>query len=768
MFTYTQDKVSYAMKNQSNFISASNWLIYSSSLLLPLQINAAQDDTVLHTSNMEVIEVYAQKRAQRIEEVGIAVSQVKGDVLKAQHYKDSTELSVFAPNLKISQNAAEGTPPAVNIRGVGLVDYNTANTSPVAIYVDDIAVGSASNQIVNLFDIEQVDILRGPQGTLFGRNSTGGAILIRSKRPEFEQTGYLTAGLANNNASSIDAMFNTSLSDNIAMRVALNHQDYDYSTKNIFIDSPTAGMKQTNGRVSFLADYDSVQLLLKGHVEDWQGIVQPVGSIGIFANPATGELCSAQQAGSNNCFDKFGFNDASDDFYTVSVNNDSPHNSDGKGLSAHLNWQLNSKNELVSLTSYNALERQHAFNCDGSPARLCEGNLGLDTDLVTQELRLQSQFNEHFLTVGMYFADETIKQNNVNDILRDFRGALSPELTATFFYDNKIDTQNIAAFTQFDYQINQHWLITAGLRYAYDSLDYDSVAQLNVVVDPADLAGVRIPFYHVQGSQSDNGFSGQLGINYRVNEFSHAYYRFANGAKSGGYNGGFLSSPEQAELANYGQERLNAHEIGSKSFWPEQGVRFNWAAFYYDYNDQQVFMNQPSVSPQTPPVQLLENVGDSVIYGLEAELDYHVSDALKMRFAMGYIPHAEFEEFVDPLGNSLTDNRLPFTSKWNLSAGLEYYIELAGSPLTTQLQVDYQSEYYFDQNQNPYAMQNGYSVVNGNIRYQVGNVGFVLWGKNLFASEYSNLKFDLSSFLGMLEDFKGEGRRYGLDISYQF
>ena len=267
---------------------------------------------------------------------------------------------------------------------------------------------SASNQIVNLFDIEQIDILRGPQGTLFGRNSTGGAILIRSKRPEFEQSGYLSTGVANNNATSVDAMFNSAIGEDTAVRVALNHQNYDYSTNNIFADSPTAGMRQTNGRVSFLADFDTVQLLIKGHISDWDGIVQPVGSIGVIANPLTGERCSPAQAGSTNCFDNFGFNDGSDDFYTVSVNNNSPHKTDGKGISAHVNWQLDSHNELISLTSYNKLKRDHAFNCDGSPARLCEGNLGLNTDLVTQEFRLQSQLAEHFLTTGIYYADESI------------------------------------------------------------------------------------------------------------------------------------------------------------------------------------------------------------------------------------------------------------------------------------------------------------------------------------------------------------------------
>ena len=400
--------MSREMKNKGKLLNKNIWLVCLPGFLLPLQAKVVVEGKSDDQPNMEIIEVYAQKRAQKIEEVGISVSTIKGGDLKAQHVKDSTELSVFAPNLKISQNAAEGTPPAVNIRGVGLVDYNTANTSPVAMYVDEIAVGSASNQIVNLFDIEQIDILRGPQGTLFGRNSTGGAILIRSKRPEFEQSGYLSTGVANNNATSVDAMFNSAIGEDTAVRVALNHQNYDYSTNNIFADSPTAGMRQTNGRVSFLADFDTVQLLIKGHISDWDGIVQPVGSIGVIANPLTGERCSPAQAGSTNCFDNFGFNDGSDDFYTVSVNNNSPHKTDGKGISAHVNWQLDSHNELISLTSYNKLKRDHAFNCDGSPARLCEGNLGLNTDLVTQEFRLQSQLAEHFLTTGIYYADESI------------------------------------------------------------------------------------------------------------------------------------------------------------------------------------------------------------------------------------------------------------------------------------------------------------------------------------------------------------------------
>lgn len=750
------------------FLKDPKFMMLSSSSLAACVMASAVAQGAETEKDMEVISVYAQKRPQAIEDVSVAVSQVNGEILKAQHFKDSTEIGLFAPNVKITQNAAEGTPPAVSIRGVGLLDYNTANTSPVAMYIDGVAVGSANNQIVNLYDIEQLDILRGPQGTLFGRNSTGGAILIRSNRPEFDSYGSLTLGAANNNATSIDGVWNQQLSDSSAMRIAVNYQDYEYSTKNTYADSPTAGMEQKNARVSFLSEWDDVDLYLQAHIEDWDGIAQPVGSIGIVANPLTGELCSPADAGSTRCFDNFGFNDGSDDFFAVSVNNDSPHKSDGYGFIAEVNWHLNEQSTFTSLSSFNDLERSHAFNCDGSPARLCEGVLGLDTQLFSQEFRILNELADYTLTSGVYFADETIEQDNLNDILRDFRGILPTNLTATFIYDNEIKMQNLAVFSQIEVPVADKWMITAGLRYDYESLEYDSIATLNAVVDVNDLGGVLVPFYRVTDEQSDNGFTGQFAVNYRYSDASNLYYRFANGSKSGGYNGGFLSSEEQAILANYGKERLNAHEVGLKSFWPGKQLRMNWAAFYYDYNDQQVFMNQASETPQMPPVQLLENVADSTIYGLETEINYQATKQLAMLLSVGYIPHAEFEEYVDPLGNSITDNQLPFTSKWNVSAGLKYDTSLASYPLSANIIYDYQSEFYFDQNMNPYARQDGFSIVNAHLKYDVDNWSFTLWGKNLFDTEYSQLKFDLSSFLGMLEDFKGEGRRYGFDVSMQF
>ena len=238
------------------------------------------------SNDMEVIEVYATKRAQPIKQVTVTLSTIDGEQIDKEQLKDVTAIGHLIPNVKISQNAAEGTTPAINIRGVGLIDYNTSNTSPIAIYQDDVTVGAANNQLVNLFDIESIEVFRGPQGTLFGRNSTGGAILIRNKLPELNTLdGYIKVGRGNLDFGLLEGVANIPLSENIATRISVSSKEYDYSTNNLLPGSKQAGMVQTDYRVALLGQWDKFDLHFKLNGNDWNGTVNPVGSIGIFKDP---------------------------------------------------------------------------------------------------------------------------------------------------------------------------------------------------------------------------------------------------------------------------------------------------------------------------------------------------------------------------------------------------------------------------------------------------------------------------------------------------
>jgi iron complex outermembrane receptor protein len=743
----------------------------SSKKLLPtfLTLSMLPTFSVIAADSIEVIEVYAQKRKQLENQVSVNISQLNGEQITNAGLKDSTDLGLLVSGLKISQNAAEGTPPAINIRGVGLIDYNTSNTSPIAMYIDGVSVGSASNQIANLFDIEQVEVLKGPQGTLFGRNSTGGAILIRSKRPDAGEYGQLTLGLGSDGFYKSTGFYNLELDDSSAIRATYNHNRYDYTSYNVYPNSPEAGMEQNDLRLSYLGQWDEFNWYVKLNYGHWNGIAQPVGNIGIFSDPVNRVMCSAAQINAGKCVDAFGFNDGVDDFWAVSVNNDSPHHGINKGWASELTWQLNDSTSLVWLNSFNRLDRVHAFNCDGSPARLCEGQLGLKSEVLNNEVRADHELGNDHLTLGVFSLQERIYQNNHNDILRDLRGTPFGSNSANFFYDNDLITKSIALYGQYDKQLSEFILLTMGLRYSDETLDYDSVSSINVVLDPNSLEGVLLPFYHVNGKVKDNDLSGKVSLIYSMSNNHAFFYSLSNGHNSGGYNGGYLSSPEQAKFADYGPEELIANELGGKHINDAKTLKLNWSLFHYDYQNQQVFMNQPSLVAGAPPIQLLENVADSKIYGTDIEIQYKLSEPLNLSLGLSYIPHAEFEEYTDPLGNKLTNNRLPFTSELNVNGNVSYKVDFdSNASMTTSLGFDYQSDYYFDQNQNELAHQPSYTLwyLNSQISYEDYVVR--VWAKNLFDKEYSHLKFDLSSFLGMLEDFKGEGRRVGLELSYNF
>ncbi|MDF2176710.1 TonB-dependent receptor [Aliiglaciecola sp. CAU 1673] len=742
-------------------------------LYQPLTVQAADSDSV------EVIRVNAQKHQQSLDDVALSVRYLDGESLAEQNIKDTTELSGQTVNFKITQNAAEGTPPALNIRGVGSLDYNTSTTSPIGLYQDGVAPGSANGLILNLYDLESVEILRGPQGTLFGRNTTGGAILINSKRPEHDFGGYINAGVGEQNLLKFDGAVNLPVNEHIATRLAVSHRDYDYSVNNLYAPAPQADMRQTQARWSILADYDDLEVFAKVYWGQWDGIVKPVGNIGVIktpANPVTGQaavLCTPAEAGSALCTDAFGFNDGSDNFYDVAVNNNinnnSPHTSDTLGADINLRYRLDDKSELYSVTGYSELDRVHFFNSDGSPAGLAEGGQDLYSDLFSQEFRYHRQFDDAYLIAGVFYLRESLTQDNFIDLFRDFRSA--PELfsfAAQFMYDNEIDTKANAAFAHLDYELSEATTLSVGLRYSDEETRYRAIGTINVATAVGDQTGINVPGWNEPGVVSDSNWSGKVAINHIWHPSLNTYASFSRGFKSGGYNGAIITSQAEAARNDYGSESLNAFEVGGRAYWDKRNAMLQFALFNYAYQDQQVFMNQAAVNPNAPPIQLLDNVGRSRIYGAEAEMSWQLSEAFRSQLGIGYLPKAELKEFVDAGGNRIIDNRLPFTSKWNGNGFFDYVLPLSDGELQLQLNFDYQSAFYFDQNENPYARQGGYTLWNARIAYEFEDWTLALWGKNITDKEYSHLRFDLMGLLGMLQDFKGEARQLGVEVNYRF
>lgn len=735
----------------------------AASVLLVPSVLAAEPETSDVTAKehaIEVIEVYAQKRAQPKSEVSLAVSRLDGEALAQRRIADTTQLSGLAPNLFASTVAGEGTTPSFNIRGVGMFDYNTSTISPIAIYSDDVVSGGANFLSSSLFDLQQVDVLRGPQGTLFGRNTTGGAILLMSRQPEAEFGGYVSAEIAEHDTRQLTAAINVPVTEQTSARLALQHRDYQYSMQNLFPQGQDGGMRHNNLRLIVRSELENWVISSKLTLEDIDGAPKPIYSAGILAADGSGALCPISQVGSRHCVDSFGLKGPSDDFWqTIADTYDKKHQTEGWTGSVNITGSLAQGYQFKSVTAVKDLQRFHSFDSDG-PGNFIEGSFDSDNAFFSQEFSLAVEQDDRYWISGLFYLNETLDQQNDLDLFRDFRAI--PALAAVpaqFFYFNQLDNQSFSAYSQFDQAFNDVWTLTAGARFTREETDYVARADLDTV--PIYLTN----FWDLAGQVADSEWSGKLALLQKISNQYSQYYSLSRGFKAGGYNGGYSTSPQQAADSTYAPERVTAWEAGGHLLLPQQQLSLDWAAFYYDYQDQQVFVNQTS---GPAPYHVLKNAGESTIYGVEAEMSWRPVANLKLDLALGHIPKAELGAGQR---NALfvADNRLPFTSEWMASGQLEYDLSLMVNHLLVQLGFVYQSEFFFDQYENPYIRQDGYTLWHGRLAYQpIPELELAVFGKNLLNKKYTELKFDSIAALSAVTQLRGEARQLGVGVTYHF
>ncbi|WP_052748948.1 TonB-dependent receptor [Arsukibacterium ikkense] len=734
--------------------------LYSIIIGASFGVLATADEELTVMQPLEVIEVHAQRRLQDIYDVTVAVTIVDGEYLQQRQLKDSVELAALSPNFTASNAAAEGTTPALTMRGVGMFDYNTSTISPIAIYSDDIVSGGASFLSSQLYDLARIEILRGPQGTLFGRNTTGGAVLLMSAMPEAEFGGYIRTSVAQQQHYRTQGAINTPINDDTALRFAFNWQDYQYSMKNIMPGAPTAGMEQASFRLLLSSRWQDWELLFRLSSEHWQGVPKPVYNAGVFSDLAAAELCPPGLVGSRQCVDAFGLSVPSDDYWTTAANTfDKRNRTDSWSGSIHVSREFSPQFTVKSVSAYKSFNRTHLWDADG-PGQFIEGRLGSNSDFFSQELTFYWEQGTRFWTAGLFYLQEELIQNNSLDLFRDFRAV--PELAAVpaqFFYANSLKNKSVAGYGQLEQPLSSRLTLTAGLRLTDESTRYRARSDL-------DTVAFYLPqLWDLNGEVADTQWTGKLALNQRLTQQHMLYYSYSRGYKSGGYNGGFATSPEEAANSAYGPEYLDAFEVGSRWRSANDQLRWDMAAFYYDYQDQQTFVN---FSSGVAPYHVLKNAGDGKIFGFESQWRYQPNQQLELRLALGYIPTAKLGEYRE--GEMFVANsRLPFTPKWTLGAAMQYQQSLSRGRLLWQLGVDYQSSVFFDQYESDYTRQAGYRLWHGRLGWQLtADLELAIWGKNIFNQQYTELKFDSIAALGAITQLRGEARQLGIELSYQF
>ncbi|OWW18375.1 TonB-dependent receptor, partial [Noviherbaspirillum denitrificans] len=695
--------------------------------------------------------VTAQKRAESVQEVPASITAIGGEELRRDELRTANDAIRYVPNAQASITEGRARPRWF-IRGVGINDPATNVVSPIGVYADEVYQGNSLLQAFPLFDLERVEVLRGPQGTLWGKNTTGGALSFVSKKPAFTADGYVKASIGSHQERLLEGAYGGPVSDTTAVRfAALNYDRDGIATAP---DGSKLGKQADNAarfQVLTLLN-ENLDLLLNVHGRNNHGQRSP-WYLDYAGTTPTGPL---QWAG-NNTRGNVGYNYDQDD-----VKSD--------GVSATLNWNSGGYT-LTSITAVETGERETAGDGDYTPINISLTHARVKTRQISQELRLASPKQDRWNWIaGVYFFKENLGSDSSNAQL----AAASISAANPGFYNTHFDqeTRSVATFFNTSYAINERWNAGGGLRWTQERKEIDltgvrSTSGVASFLTPANwwsTASVANPlsqFARQQDTRKWNDLSYDLVTDYDIGGNQRVYARHSKGFRSGNFQGSV--SPTLAPNS-VNPETLKAYEAGYKSELLDKRVTFNVAAFYYDYENPQVLINQANPLPT-----ILTNARSGTVKGVEVELRAAVTRQLTLQGALGLL-RTEYQGLVqngiDRSGNEFT--RSPHVS---FDIGAEYRIPLAnGAAVKLGTDWHYKGEFFFNAlNQTtPALQQKAYWLGNARIAYALADkkTEFFIAARNITDRGYKTVEIAPSN--GSYKYTLGEPRIVTVGVSTKF
>ena len=726
-----------------------------------------------HASAMlEEVIVTAQKRAQNLNDVSISVTAATAQDISDMRIETPLDIAKLAPNVDIKSTLA-GLNPAITLRGVGLNDFNVNNNPSVGVYVDEVFLTSPAMLSFMMFDVERVEVLKGPQGTLYGRNTNGGAINIVSVKPTRETEGYIRLGAGNFDSREIEAAIGGSLSDAISGRLSLRLDDRD-------------GQHSWNQGDHTFGDVDSTAIRgqlaydnggdftanLSVSIGDQTGTTIPGTAFGTLdANFGT---CTGSQILAQQCTDFDGFKRTSSDPYahdtdTATVALSKTLDVESSALVLTANWNIGGM-ALTSITSVSDLDRVWGeVSVDHTPAITPYGTIEKDEEIsqVSQELRLSGGDDSFSWMLGAFYSNDEVETDNYIE-LTEVSAINDPDfglggLDLAWGYLQ--ETESMAVYGNTEFALNDKLTLVAGLRYSDESREFRNAGTFlafdgelldaDAIFFGEDFDGELTPFTSQDDEISEDRFSGKLGLDFRASEGVLIYGSVSTGFKSGGYFGDFTF--DSSELAPFGIEEVTAFEAGFKATMADGSLQINGAIFNYDYEGiQTVIATDAGTFPLT-------NAEEATINGAELDLNWAPTESLDMRLAIGLLDH----ELEDARLGSAVPNAADMQA-----TGIVRYRFMASEKLQVELQTDfkYTDEAFREAYNDPILKTDSYTLWNGRIAVSNPSASWVLsiWCNNLTDEVYYPQGFDLQALNGTYMKFLGAQRTVGVNLHYSF
>ena len=589
----------------------------------PPVLAQSEEDEASEESFIEEVIVTAQRREQKLQEVPMAISAFSGEELAQLQADNLDTLQGAVPNLNLVQGRGSNSSVNAYIRGVGQPDALQTFDPAVGIYLDDVYMSRIQGALFKLYDIERIEVLRGPQGTLYGKNTPGGAIRLITRTPgdQFEaQAGVL---LGNYGRWQVKGYMSGPLSENFALGLSVLHDERDG-----FVTDPTDGMEYNNEdttvarlkgfwdisdhfNMTFALDYtkEDVRLTLGrsevllyslNYSADFSEI-----SIVPRSPPPTGEW----------------------NFETVTSMTDRPwQKTDHYGGYITLQWDVNENATMKSITAYRELETSSYIDIDATELELGDVFVGLDQNQFSQEFQLLGNIGGDVNWVaGLYYLNEEVPSHQ-EAYADDFLQYVGNPISFLRTIDDDLETTSFAVFGQIDWLFAENWNLGIGLRWTTEEKDY-----FRTTSTFSDLLGVADPAFEFTDSDSWDDWTPTITLDWQMNDAVRWYGRLAKGFKSGGFNGRANSA---ADVSTFDPETVWTAELGAKTVMAGGRLIANYALFYSKYDDFQARVSVGEGIDFRFPVL---NAAELDIRGAEAELTWFPVDPLALFTQIGYL-----------------------------------------------------------------------------------------------------------------------------------
>ncbi len=758
--------------------------VSSAVLAIVMSASASAEDAAPGVANPGDIVVTAQRREQKLQDVGIAITALPAQTLKDLNINDATDLTRAVPTLKM--NAYSSAQVVFNIRGVSQNDYGDQQEPPVAVYQDDAYSSSINTASFPTFDLARVEVLRGPQGTLFGRNATGGAVQFISNQPTKDFGGYITLTTGSYGELITEGAVSGPIADNLQFRLSgIRDRDKGYIV-NINPGIPARGANNHWALRGILAwqptsDIDAKLTVryLRAPKERQAGLYSLVASCpnaqgqGEVLGP--NDSCAFWGSGPGETGAGYR-NDAinpargGDPYKTAATD---PSYVDRKvfGATLRIDADLGGGLSLTSITDYQHGKKFYTEDGDSSPAAGVYFYQGSKLDQASEELRLQGEFGANHLTLGAY------------GMLID--GHYTGKYADLFYgYDPTVafsqHTRSFAFFAQDEWKISDTVKLIGGLRYWHDKKrgsyfgSETSYTDITITYNPQTVSytedGVTNPMGGITARPSDaapsfSGVTARAEIDYKPISAVLLYASYNRGSKSGGFTfstGTPFPGFEVATLNGiaYRPETLDAYEIGSK-ITLAPGTTLNLAAFYYDYHDYQAFA-------QYGAVQTVVNL-PARSKGIEADFSTRPVRGLTLQLSGSLldtvVKNVELPDLV-----TIVNHRLPQTPSFSGNALARYEFALAGNLASLQFDVQHSGSFCFTVLCAPVEREGAYNVANARVGYasEDDRWEIAFFANNLFAEKYRVYGYDNSAFDGTVAGVYAKPRTWGLTGTIRF